>query len=371
MRILIINWRDIRNPEAGGAEIHLHQTFTRIVALNHEVTLLCSKFPGAKDLDKIDGIEIIRYGGKWTFNITALWYYRKYLVNREFDILIEDINKIPFFLPLFSKKPRVMVLLHHLFGKNFYRETNLLFATYLYFMEWLIPRVYQHCCFEVVSESCRDELFQKGIPLDNINVVYNGLDVAFKRVSNNFEDKDPNLVVYLGRLKKYKNVDHLIQAMVIVREQVPEVRLIIGGTGDQRESLEKLVWSKNLEEIVSFTGYVSESEKIGLLTRASVAAYPSNKEGWGITVIEANACGTPVVATEVPGLSEAVLDGETGVLTPLADPNAMAEGLIRLLNNRRERERLAQNAIVRSRLYDWDNTAQKTVEIIGEAMGEC
>ena len=375
MRILVINWRDIRNPEAGGAEVHLHETFSRIAAWGNEVTLLCSLFPGAAESERIDGIDVIRLGGKWTFNLTAPWYYRRRLAHRSFDVVIEDINKIPALMPWFLNGPPLMVLLHHLFGTTFYREINPVLATYLYFMERLIPRVYRRCLFEAVSESTRDELVRMGVAADRISVVHNGLDARFLDAGDigapaASDPKEPGLVIYLGRLKKYKNVDHLIQAMAIVREEVPGARLMIVGTGDRRRALEALTRAMGLEDAVHFTGFVSEEEKIRLLTRAEVAAYPSSKEGWGITVIEANACGVPVVAARVPGLRDAVVDGETGVLVPLGDRKAMAGALIGLLRDRSVRERLAGNAAARSRQFTWENTARQTLQVIRRTMGD-
>lgn len=375
MRILVINWRDIRNPEAGGAEVHLHETFSRIAAWGHQVTVLCSRFPGAAESERIDGIDVIRHGGKWTFNLTAPWYYRRRLARLPFDVVIEDINKIPALMPWFLNGPPLMVLLHHLFGTTFYREINPLLATYLYFMERLIPRVYRRCLFEAVSESTRDELVRMGVAADRISVVHNGLDRRFLDAGINDapaapDRKEPGLVIYLGRLKKYKNVDHLIQAMAIVREEVPGARLVIVGTGDRRRALESLTRSMGLDDVVRFTGFVSEDEKLRLLTRAELAACPSSKEGWGITVIEANACGVPVVAARVPGLRDAVVDGETGVLVPPGDREAMARALIGLLRDREERERLAGNAVARSRLYTWENTARQTLQVIRRSMGE-
>ena len=370
MRILVINWRDIRNPEAGGAEVHLHETFSRIAGWGHQVTLLCSRFPGAAESEQVDGIEVIRFGGKWTFNLTAPWHYRRRLSHRPFDIVIEDINKIPALLPWFLKERPVMVLLHHLFGATFYREINPVPATYLYFMERLIPRVYRRCLFEVVSESTRDELVRMGVAADRISVVHNGLDAGIIDAPIDLDQKDPGLIIYLGRLKKYKNVDHLIQAMAIVRAEVPGARLMILGTGDRRRALEALSRSLGLGEAVRFTGYVSAEEKVRLLSRAEVAAFPSSKEGWGITVIEANARGVPVVATRVPGLCDAVVDGETGLLVPLGDREAMAWALIGLLRDREERERLAGNAMARSRHYTWEDTARRTLGVIRQTMRE-
>ena len=126
----------------------------------------------------------------------------------------------------------------------------------------------------------------------------------------------------------------------------------------------------HLTDAVKFTGFISDQDKVGILRQATVAAFPSDKEGWGLTVIEANACFTPVVATDVPGLRDAVVHGETGVLIPLGDPDAMARALIRLIQDRQERERLARNAASRALQFTWDTTAKKTLELIEKVVKE-
>mgnify|MGYP001161920185 CR=1 FL=1 len=369
MRILVVNWRDIHHPEAGGAEVHFHETFTRIAKAGHHVTLLCSRYPGAEVHESIDGITVIRNGWKLTFNLTVPWFYHRHLAHEAFDIIIEDLNKIPFFLPCFTKRP-VLALLHHLFGTAVFRETNPIFAAYVYLTERLIPAVYRRCFFEVVSESSRDELIRMGLSSDQITVIHNGIDTRLYEHIDVLDQKEAALIVYMGRLKRYKNVDHLIQAMTMVRESVPDARLCIIGTGDQRKALEAMCRSMHLTDAVKFTGFISDQDKVGILRQATVAAFPSDKEGWGLTVIEANACYTPVVATDVPGLRDAVVHGETGVLIPLGDREAMARALISLIQDRQERERLARNAANRALQFTWDTTAEKTLEVIEKVVKE-
>lgn len=363
MHILVVNWRDIHHPEAGGAEVHFHETFTRIVEAGHHVTLLCSRYPGAEVHEWVDGIEVIRNGWKLTFNLTVPWFYHRHLAHEAFDIIIEDLNKIPFFLPCFTKRP-TLALLHHLFGTAVFRETNPIFASYVYLTERLIPAVYRRCFFEVVSESSRDELIRMGLPSDQITVIHNGIDTQLYEPVDVLDQKEAALIVYMGRLKRYKNVDHLIQAMIAVRDAVPDARLCIIGTGDQREALEAMCQTMNLTDAVSFTGFISDQDKVDILRKATVAAFPSDKEGWGLTVIEANACYTPVVATDVPGLRDAVVDGETGILVPLGDQEALARELIHLIQDHPERERLARNGAKRAMQFTWDTTAEKTLKVI-------
>lgn len=368
MRILVINWRDMNHPEAGGAEVHFHETFTRIANMGHDVTLLCSQFSGAPKTEEIDGIQIIRHGGKFTFNLTVPGYYRKCLADKDFDIIIEDLNKIPFFLPLFIKDRPILALVHHLFGTAVYRETNPVFATYVYLTERSMPYVYGSCPFEVVSESTRTELQEMGIPPGKIDVVHNGIDLDLFKTEQSFKTEPGSSIVYLGRLKRYKNVDRLIQAFVSVRSEVAGAKLTIVGEGDHRATLEAMVDKLGLREVVTFTGFISNQEKVAILTAAHVAAFPSDKEGWGLSVIEANVCNTPVVATRVPGLQDAVIHEDTGILVPLGDTDALARELTRLLKDDTLRNKMAERSALRAREFTWDRTADRTIEILTTAV---
>lgn len=368
-RILVINWRDIRNPEAGGAEVHFHETFTRIAADNHHVTLLCSQFPGAAPYEWIDGIEIFRYGRKHTFNLTVPWVYRNRLARSNFDIIVEDLNKIPFFLPRFTDRP-ILALVHHLFGTSIFRETNPVFASYIYLAERMIPSVYRACLFEVVSESTKAELVRMGLPPERITVVHNGIDHRIFDGAGALDEKTTPLIIYLGRLKRYKNVDQLVHAMRFVVQAVPGVRLVIVGEGDQRSALQSLSTDMGLNGAIQFVGFIPDQHKVDLLRRAAVAAFPSSKEGWGLTVIEANACFTPVVATDVAGLRDAVVDEQTGFLVRPGDVQALADKLIVVLRDHQMRTRLATNAAAWAGRFTWEETAEQTFRIIDRVVRE-
>lgn len=368
-RILVVNWRDIRNPETGGAEVHFHETFTRIAAAGHHVTLLCSRFPGAAAREWIDGIEVIRHGRKHTFNLTVPSVYRTQFAQAGFDVIVEDLNKIPFFLPCFTDRP-VLALVHHLFGTAIFHETNPVFAAYIALTERMIPFVYRGCVFEVVSESTKAELVRMGLPSGRITVVHNGIDHRIFDGTGALDEKTAPLIVYLGRLKRYKNVDLLIRAMPVVVNAVPDARLAIVGEGDQREALQELSTGMGLNGTIRFAGFVSDQEKVSLLRRAAVAAFPSSKEGWGLTVIEANACFTPVVATDVPGLRDAVVDQETGFLVKPGDVRGLADGLIRMLQDQTARTRLATNAAAWAQRFTWEETAAQTLRLIDQTVRE-
>lgn len=369
MRILVVNWRDIRHPEAGGAEVHIQEIFSRIVRAGHEVTLFSSRFPHAPVHEQIDGVSIVRHGNKYTFNLSVPGYYRSNLAALKFDIIVEALNKVPFFLPAQLPIP-VMAIVHHLFGLPVFLETNPVFASLIYLTERLIPLFYRRNLFEAISESSREELVHMGIAAEHIRVIHSGLDWKRFQDRGHLNEKTERIILSMGRLKRYKNIQHVIQAMPRILAAVPDARLVIVGGGDYRTTLESLVRKMGLTARVAFAGFVSEEEKVDWFRRAMVSVYPSSKEGWGLTVIEANACYTPVVAANVAGLKDAVVHDETGLLFPVGDVNALAEALIRLLQDTATRERLALGAGKWAERFTWDEAATQTLELIELATRE-
>jgi glycosyltransferase involved in cell wall biosynthesis len=366
-RILFINWRDIRNPEAGGAEVHLHEISRRIAALGHSVTLLASRFPGSADREVIDGVKVVRTGGKFTFNFHVPGAFRKLAAEEPFDVVVDDINKIPFYTPLFVRTP-ILALAHHLFGRTIFLEASPPIALYVFLSESLIPLLYRNTRFVVVSNSTRDEMLRRGLKAGNVSIVYNAVDHTKYKPLGEARSKEP-LIGYVGRIKRYKRVDVLLRALKIVCEKVPDVRLRIAGSGDHLDALKDLAGSLGLEDRVDFMGFVTEGEKIEMLRQVQVIANPSSKEGWGVTVIEANACGTPVVASNVQGLRDAVVDGETGLLVPYGDVEALAASLTDILLDDARRESLARNAQEWAAKFSWDASAKGILEEIDRVLG--
>ena len=366
MKILVFNWQDIRNPLAGGAEVHLHRIFEVLASQGHEVTLLCSRFPGSTAEEWIDGIRVVRRGGRYLFNFRALWHYWTRVRAREFDVVVDDLNKIPFFTPLFVRRPLVCII-HHLFGNSIFVEAILPFALYVHLAERVIPQVYRHTPIAAVSPSTVEDLESKGIPRRNLSIIPNCVDHARYRITGEPKSHTP-LVGYLGRLKKYKSIDHLLKAFAIVRRHVPDAGLVILGEGDARPQLEQLAERLEIRSAIEFTGFVDEEEKIRRLQRMHVVANPSAKEGWGLTVIEANACGVPVVASDVPGLRDAVRDDETGLLYDYGDVEELAEKLLLVLRDGHLRSRLSRGALNFAATFRWEHSADAMAELLQSAV---
>jgi len=361
MRLLVLNWQDRTHPQAGGAEVHLHEIFSRMVERGHEVTLYCCSYPGAAATETLDGINVIRHGSRSTFNWTVRRMYMRRFAKERFDIVIDDINKIPFFTPRFVQRP-LLAVVHHFFGDSIFNEAGRLAGTYVKYFEDKIGRVYNNTPVCVVSDSTRKECIDRGLLAENITIIHNAIDHTKFPMRVGTKDARPT-IVYVGRLKKYKSIDHLIRAVAIVAKTLPTVRLNVLGTGDGRAELERLATSLGLQDHIHFLGFVSDAQKVESLSQAHVVANPSVKEGWGITNIEANACGTPVVSADVPGLRDSVRDGESGLLYPYGNIELLAAHLLRVLVDRNERERLSQGALRWASTFTWERSSREMQDL--------
>ncbi len=366
MRSLVLNWRDPRNPEAGGAEIHLHEILRRAVAAGHEVVQVSHAVEGLPTVESIDGVEIHRHGRWYSFNLSLRRYCEK-LCLTDFDLVVEDLCKLPFFSPRWTDTP-VMVIVPHLFGTTAYREVSFPKALYVNLLERFIPSVYTGCPFVAISESTRLDLERRGIPGESIEVVPCGIDTAFYTPSEGVSP-ERDLLLYVGRLKKYKGIQFLLAALAMLREKGRKLRLAVLGTGDYRDELIRTAESLGLSDTVEFPGFVSQEEKLNLLRRSWIAVFPSEKEGWGLTVIEANCCGTPVIASDSDGLRDSVRDGETGLLVPHADIEALAAAITGLCDDPALRNKLSCNCLNWGRSFNWDVTGKRMIALMEKAAG--
>jgi glycosyltransferase involved in cell wall biosynthesis len=354
-----VNWQDRQNPRSGGAEIHLHEVFGRLAARGHEVTLLVSSWDGATARAQIDGMDVHRTGGRHTFPVMAPLYHRRHLAERSFDIVIEDLNKVPVFAPRWRRTPAVL-LVHHLFGRIAFDEVSLPIAAVTWLMERPLPLLYRNLPVQAVSDSTARDLVRRGFRRDRIVVIENGVDLLFYSPAPETPRFEQPTLLYLGRLRRYKRVDLIIRAVARLRDDGVPARLIIGGRGAARSELERLVETLDLADRVAFAGFVTEEEKRELFRRSWVHALTSPKEGWGISNMEAAACGTATVASDSPGLRDSVRDGSTGYLAPHGDVAALADRFRRILEDPSLRDRLGMQARAFAELYSWDRSAAMT-----------
>jgi glycosyltransferase involved in cell wall biosynthesis len=368
LRILVVNWLDRENPQAGGAETHLHEVFGRLASRGHEVTALVSGWAGGASRMELDGIDVHRTGRRYTFSIAAPRYYRRHLAETPFDVVVEDLNKVPLFAPWWTHMP-VVLLCHHLFGTTAFQAGPVPLAAATWILERPIPWVYRNVPTVAVSESTRADLEGRGLPAGRIDVIPNGIDLQrFTPEPSGGRAGRPTLL-YLGRLRKYKRVDVVIEAVARLAESGTDVQLLVGGTGDQAEELHDLAGLLGVADRVRFLGYVPEADKLELMRTAWMHVLVSEKEGWGISNLEAAASGTPSVAADAPGLRESVVDGVTGLLVPPDDPDALAAAIRTLTEDAARREAMGVEARRFSEGFTWEAAADAFERVLSRVVG--
>jgi glycosyltransferase involved in cell wall biosynthesis len=352
MRILILNWRCPKHPRAGGAEFLTHEVAKRLVAGGHEVEWFSAAFPGSEPEECLDGVHVVRGGRQWTVHLHAFRRYFRQLRPR-FDVVIDEVNTIPFFTPLWADIPVVM-LIYQLAREVWWYESPFPLSLLGFMLEPLYLRVYRRKPVFTESTSTLLDLQRVGLT-GPITVLPVGIDDSAyvlrpKTLSPNF--------LYVGRLAPSKRVGHIIRGFDIFRRIVPHARLWLIGDGPSRHgrALRRLVMNLGLENSVDFLGRVSQVEKCERMAQAHALLMASVREGWGLVVTEANACGTPAIVYDVPGLRDAVIHEETGLVV-LPAPDKLADGMLRLWTDSFLYQRLADNARASSKRFSLNETA--------------
>lgn len=354
--LLIFNWRCWLNPEAGGAEVFTKENAERWVKAGHRVTLFTSAYPGSRRAEDSNGVEIVRAGGKYSVYREAKKHYRRASSKKRYDVVIDEINTIPFFTPEFVKESRITALIHQLAREYWFYETPFpvnYFGYYFLEERWLKKYVDVHTL--TVSESTRQDLLNLGFR--KVSIVPEGLN--FQPLKELGEKETNPTIVYSGRLKRAKRPDLLLKAFKSVKKAIPKATLWVIGDGYFRKELESAV-----TEGIHFFGSLPSQRRRSLIQKAWVLVNPSVREGFGLNILEANALGTPCIAYNVPGLRDSIVDGETGVLVAGDGVGELAQETIRVLNDHENRKRLSLNALRHSHGFSWDDSAQEIIRIL-------
>ncbi|NYZ74041.1 glycosyltransferase family 4 protein [Candidatus Micrarchaeota archaeon] len=359
MRIAIFNWRDIRNPAAGGAEAFIQRLSENLILLGHQVTVFCARFHGSAEREDINGVPYVRFGGRYSIYPLSYFCYRKSIQGR-FDAIIESINGVPFFTALFSKE-KVFTFIHQMTRENWFSDLSTPIAFAAYHMEDHLLRLYKKLPAMVPSESTRKDLLALGFK--NVGVIHEAADIIAPGSMALKKENDAALI-YLGRLTRSKRVDHVIKAFGLIRKRVPQAKLWVVGAGPEMARLTEAVASAGLKDCVTFFGKVSEAKKAELLAKAHLLLLPAVREGWGLVVLEANTCGTPAIGYDVPGLRDSIVDGTNGHLVPDADYASMAERAVSLLLDPAALARLSEKSAAHSKKFTWRKTAESVASFL-------
>jgi glycosyltransferase involved in cell wall biosynthesis len=365
--VLILNWRDLRHPRSGGAEVLTHGHARRLVERGHRVTMFVGRVDGAPHEELVDGVRVIRRGGPVTTRAHALrWHRREARRHAAFDVVVEEVNTLPYLLGRLARRPSLLWI-HQLAREVWWHEAPRALAPLGYALERSYLRLYRSAPAVVLSESTRSDLLDLGFRKEAVSVVPPAIELP---TSQPDVEKDRGLLVYVGRVAPSKRVGHLVRALAAVRAAGVDARLEVVGRGPQREvdSLTALTRELGIEAFVRFRGYVDSAEKQVLLARASLVLMASVREGWGLAVTEANALGTPAVVYDRPGLRDSTVHEETGLVTH-PDPASLAAGILRALNEPRLYERLCAGAIEWSRQFTWERTSADFERALVDAAG--
>jgi glycosyltransferase involved in cell wall biosynthesis len=358
MHILILNWKDIKNPDVGGAEIILYEFAKRLVTDGHNVTWFCRKFPGCIENETINGVDVVRRGGKISVYLEAYKYYRS-LKNKP-DKVLDCLNTIAWQTPLYVAKEKRIFYVNQLAREVFFYELPPIISHISYILEKLQFIFYGSTKTVCYSESTKKDMESVGIPANIISIFPMGLD--HDRYKPGKKSKTP-FFVFVARLVSMKRADLCIRAMSYVIKNVPDARLAIIGYGPQEIYLQKLIRKLKLDYIVTIVNknnlYFSKDMKdvkVKLLQESWVLLLPSVKEGWGMVVTEAAACGTPSIVTDVTGLRDSVINGKTGIILPYLSVGTLAKSMINLSLDTELRKEYSKNAIDNSAHYSWEKS---------------
>ena len=344
----------------GGAEVFTREVLKRWSAAGHSVTLFTAKFRGSKQNEVDDGVNIIRNGGTYSVYWKAKEQYRKYFSKEEYDVVIDEINTVPFLASKFvTRGEKVIALIHQLAREYWFYETPFpasYFGYYVLEKKWL--KNYRNIPTVTVSESSRKDLAELGF--EKVFVVGEGLN--FKPLEKPDEKTNFPVMVFVGRLKKAKRPDNAIEAFRIIKQRVPNAELWIIGDGYLKKKL-----IRNAPEGVRSFDSLSNKERRDLIKKSWVLVNPSVREGFGLNVIEANALGVPSVAYNVPGLRDAIVNGKTGLLSIPGSTEDLANAIIRVMTDADLRTKLSQEALVRAKNFNWDKVADEFMRIIRTA----
>lgn len=368
MNILILNWRDIKNPLSGGAEILTHELSKRLVGKGHSVTQFSSYFDGSKKEEIIDGVRIIREGNpdaRTLLNCVQFRAYRRY--RKEFmgrvDLVVDEVHGIPFFTPLYVKEKKV-ALICEVAGDLWDIAVSFPFNMLGRVVERIYPFFYSKIKIITISESSKKELSEIGFNSSRVNVIPMGSN---SKIINTPSLKEKNeTLVFLSRLAKSKGVEDAIKSVALLKNDFPNLKLWIIGRGEEnfKKKLNELVKNLEIENQIIFFDFVSEDKKQDLLTRAHILLMPSLKEGWGLTVHEAGARATPAIVYDVAGLREVVKDNINGIICKTNSAKEIAKNTKRLLSDKSLYEKLQKGAINERKKHSWDETVNQFLNFI-------
>jgi glycosyltransferase involved in cell wall biosynthesis len=349
-RLHVLAWRDLDDPDAGGSELHADEVLRRWAAAGLEIVHRTSAATGLPSTARRHGYDVVRRGSRYTVFPRAAVAELTGRMGRS-DALIEVWNGVPWFSPVWYRRPH-MTILHHVHGPMWDQLLPPPFAGAGRLLESrLAPPFYRRTHTVTPSEATREELIELGFRPELVTAVDNGVDPFF---SPGGERAGQPTVLAVGRLAPVKRFGLLLEAIERARIEVPDLRVRIAGDGPLRPDLERWIDEHAAEDWAELLGAVPHESLRAEYRRAWLVASASLAEGWGLSLTEGAACGTPAVATDIRGHRCSVIDGRTGVLVA---PDELGPTIAALIRDPDRRSRLATAALARARTLTWDQSS--------------
>lgn len=365
MNIVWFSWKDIEHPLAGGAERISWHIMQCLAKDGHNVRLITAMYPGSKEHQTINNVEIIRTGGRFSVYIKASFLFRKHFSDGT-DLIIDEMNTIPFCSGFYSNKKRIL-LTYQLARQIWFYQAFMPIAILGYLLEPVYLFILSKCYKLVITESdsTRQDLHRYGFPLKNIKLIRVGITI--KPIKSLNKQKPLNKILVIGAVRPMKQTLNAIKAFEIARDQNPKLQLIIAGDSSSKYGTKVLSHIKQSRhsDAIEVLGKVSERAKIQLLREASIVLITAVKEGWGLTVTEANSQGTPAVAFNSDGIRDSIIDKQTGLLASAGNIEALSRSILDVTNNRKLYNALQYEAWKYSRQYTYENTYRDFLMVSG------
>ncbi len=367
MNILMLNWRDVAHPQSGGAELVTLEHARAWVKAGHAVTWFTAGFNRAAPESHINGVRILRRGRWWSVYLHAAFYLLFY--SKKFDVIVDQAHGIPFFSPLFTRKP-VVVFIHEIAGDIW----NVMFPFPVSALGRLLEkwyfRLYRHCFFWTIAPSTVEELVHRGIPRGQCVAIPNPLVVGTKGLIRDRPKEKVPTYIFVSRVVRMKGIEEVIKAFSFILRTQPKAKLWIIGGGEKRymDELVEMMKEYGISQNVNVWGRVPEGKKFELMSRAHLLLHASVKEGWGLVVLEAAAVGTPSVVYNVSGLKDVVKNNITGVVLADNSPDRMAAAAMKLTYDSARYRDFQKNGKEWVNSLKWTTVTGESLRLLKKAM---
>jgi glycosyltransferase involved in cell wall biosynthesis len=349
MKILWFSWKDIHHPLAGGAEVVTDSLLSRLVVDGHDVTLLTSSYPKATHTDHIHGYTVVRVGGRLSVYWQAYKYYRKHLVSTHFDIIIEEVNTIPFFSKFYIQKntgTTHQLFFHQLSREIWFHEMYFPLSLIGYMIEPLYLWLLRQMSVITISLSTRADLIRGGFNEEHISIISEGVHTEpLVSLDESIKYTSPT-ILSLGSIREMKRTSHIIQGFEYAKKRIPDLKLIIAGDSSSLYGryVARLAARSLHHSDITMLGRVPDNEKLQLMEKSHIMCVTSVKEGWGLIVTEAGRRGTPAVVYNVDGLRDSVKNGISGLRTQENTPRSLGDSITELLSKPEYYKSIRKNA---------------------------